>query len=97
LFFHVDSIVSGVVSVISLASTRKRAVESAIQALSFVVDQYGRDREATENVDGPTWDSVASILFNLRTLFKKDYVAAGKTAGGGIRGASGGFNVPGEH
>ena len=79
LFFHIDSVVSGALSLLSLASTRKRAVETAVQALSFVMDQYGRDREVKEGVDGLTWDSLASILHNLKSLHRRDYKPTGVT------------------
>ena len=37
------------------------------------MDQYGRDREVKEGVDGLTWDSLASILHNLKFLHRRDY------------------------
>ena len=73
LFFHVDSVVSGALSALSLGSTRRRAVETAIQAMSFVMDQYGRDRDVREASERPTWDSLSTILHNMKTLYKRDY------------------------
>ena len=76
LFFHVDSVVSGALSCLSLASTRRRALETSIQAMSFVMDQYGRDREIKDAVEGPIWDSLSTILHNMKTLYKRDYKRA---------------------
>lgn len=76
LFFHVDSVVSGALSCLSLASTRRRALETSIQAMSFVLDQYGRDREIKDAVEGPIWDSLSTILHNMKTLYKRDYKRA---------------------
>ena len=73
LFFHVDSVVSGALSALSLGSTRRRAVETAIQAMTFVMDQYGRDRDVREATERPTWDSLSTILHNMKTLYKRDY------------------------
>ena len=40
------------------------------------MDQYGRDREVKEGVDGLTWDSLGSILHNLKFLHRRDYKPA---------------------
>ena len=47
LFFHIDSVVSGALSLLSLASTRKRAVETAIQVLSYPSNIYFTDMNPT--------------------------------------------------
>ena len=83
LFFHVDSVVSGALSALSLGSTRRRAVETSIQAMSFVMDQYGRDREVREATERPTWDSLSTILHNMKTLYKRDYKKTTNNSNGG--------------
>lgn len=68
LFLLVDKIVSGAVSVLCIADSRKKAFDLAIHSMNFIVQQFGKD---TAEVDRKC-DNLNAILVNLRKVLKED-------------------------
>jgi hypothetical protein len=69
LFFLVDSVVSGYLSILCVAPKRKKAVEYAVMALTFVSQQFGKDFSPLED---RRCDNLTDILLNLKIEMKKD-------------------------
>lgn len=75
LFFLVDAIVGGAVSMLCVADTRKKAIGTAIHTLEFVSNQFGKD----STTDIRYYDNLTSILVNMKKLAKheeKQHIAA---------------------
>ena len=68
MFFLVDSVVGGAVSILCIGSTRRKAVELATFALSFVYQQFGKNKSD----EIKSWDNVAISLNALRKLLKQE-------------------------
>lgn len=47
MFFPIGSIQGGAISALSIESTRRQAIESAMRMLRFVIDHYGDDKEVS--------------------------------------------------
>lgn len=78
IFFLVDSIVGGVLSLVSIGNTRQKATQHAAHAVNFVTQQFGR-----EMVEGHRpWDNLSSILFRLQKSIKRDEKHAKQPLGG---------------
>lgn len=69
LFFLLDSVLSGVVSLLCVGTTRRKAMDSAIGALHFISQQFGKD--STPPAQRP-YESVMSIMRSLKLESKKD-------------------------
>lgn len=69
LFFLVDSLVGGGISILCMGKTRKKSIELAVQALSFVQKNYGLDMTS-----GTTskYENLTNILSGLKKAFKKE-------------------------
>lgn len=68
MFFLVDSVVGGAVSILCIGSTRRKAIELATFALSFVFQQFGKSKSD----DIKVWDNVIVSLKALRLLLKNE-------------------------
>jgi hypothetical protein len=68
MFFLIDSIVGGAVSILCIGSSRRKAIELAIFALSFIYQQYGKNKSD----EIKAWDNVAVSLNALRKLMKNE-------------------------
>lgn len=68
IFFVVDSIVGGAVSMICVANTRKKATAQMINALTFISQQFGKDHES----DQRRWDNLSTILTNMKKILRFD-------------------------
>ena len=73
LFFHIDSVVSGSLSILCVGSTRKRSLEITLNCLTFVVNQYGKDKEVPEGLDHQTYETLSSILYSVKMLYKREF------------------------
>lgn len=69
LFFMVDSLVGGTVSILCVGNSRRRALEHAINALNFVNQQFGKDPTPLEEI---SWFSLSGILHDLKIVLKKE-------------------------
>jgi hypothetical protein len=72
LFFLVDQIVGGTISVLCIGNSYKRALEIAMLAMNFVVDQFGKD--SVDNMK--SWDNVSKIQNQIRLLLKRRKIQA---------------------
>ena len=79
LFFLVDTIVGGAISFVCVAHSRFRALELAVQCLSFVTTQFGKERNQGHGV--ADCRNLCSILLFLRKAHK----AEEKRVGGLVR------------
>ena len=68
MFFLIDSVVGGAVSILCIGSTRRKAIELATFALSFVYQQFGKSKSD----DVKNWENVAISLNALRKLLKQE-------------------------
>jgi hypothetical protein len=67
LFFLVDSVMSGAMSMMVIANSRYRVFEEAVNNLTFVTQQFGKEASSTG-----LYDELTSTLINLRKKFKKE-------------------------
>ena len=73
LFFLVDSIVGGAISILCIGNSRFRAIEIAVQTLSFISKQFGKEDPA--DVDPlKSWESLTAILIKLKRVLKKEKI-----------------------
>lgn len=74
LFFLTDSIgSSGCVSFMSVATSRKRAIEKAMSVSLFLSQQFGKSGKASSSGGAeiaPLWDNVSSIHLRLKHYMK---------------------------
>lgn len=70
LFFLLDSIVSGSVSVLCIGTTRNKALEYMIGALNFIFQQFGKD-VVLEDDQRPA-ENLCYILRYLKLELKKE-------------------------
>lgn len=68
LFFVVDSVVGGIVSLLCIGSTRRKSIELAIHALTFVSQQFGKDHTK----DIKKCENLTFTLLNMRHALKFD-------------------------
>lgn len=68
LFFLVDTIVGGAISFMCVANSRFRALEQAVQCLSFVTMQFGKEKKQGHNVADAR--NLCSILMFMRRAYK---------------------------
>ncbi len=66
LFFLVDAIVSGAVSILCISTSRKKAMESALHTLEFIAQQFGKD--STKDIR--YYENLTSVVVNMRKLVK---------------------------
>jgi len=71
LFFLIDSIIGGRLSFMSVANSRFRALEQAINAITYIAQQFGKDGS------GRNVDDLSSILLGLKKAFKAEERMAG--------------------
>ena len=69
LFFLVDSLVGGAVSILCVGNTRKRAIEHAVNALNFINQQFGKDSTPIEE---RPWFNLSDILHDLKIVLRKE-------------------------
>jgi len=74
LFFLVDSVIGGRLSFISVANSRFRALEQAINAITYISQQFGKDGAGRNVTD------LASVLLGLKKAFKAEERMAGPLA-----------------
>jgi lipoprotein signal peptidase len=68
-YFHlIDSVIGGAVSMMTIASSRRRSLHLAIAALSFIIQQFGREHPDLTN----SWGQVTSILASLKSILKAE-------------------------
>lgn len=67
IFFLIDSIIGGRLSILVLASSRRKSIKLAIHSLNFIIQQYGKADFNEINA----WDQVTSILSKLKLLVDK--------------------------
>ena len=68
LFFLADSIVGGVISILCIGSTRAKALEMAAGVLSFISNNFGRDRLEAER----PWNDLTAIMLRIRAVLKRE-------------------------
>lgn len=68
LFFLIDAIVGGALSIYIIAGSRKRCLEIAVLATTVIAQQFGR-QEADER---RTWDKIVSIQMRLKHILKRE-------------------------
>ena len=71
LFFLVDGIMGGAISMMSIANSRLRALEQAVSAINFIIQQFGKGE------NGRNYDTLTSILLNLKKALKVEEKNAG--------------------
>ena len=67
LFFMLDSVMSGSLSMMIVANSRYRVMEEAVNNLTFIGQQFGKDA----NCNG-CYDQLTVVLNTLRKAFKKE-------------------------
>jgi sulfur transfer protein SufE len=66
LFFLVDSIVGGAISVLCIGMTRKKSLEIAVHTLSFIAREFGMDTTTS----ALRYENLTSMLLNLKKLLR---------------------------
>lgn len=66
LFFMVDSIVGGVLSLLCIGSTRKKSLEIVVHTLSFISREFGMDTTTS----ALRYENLTSMLINLKKLLR---------------------------
>ncbi len=74
LFFLSDSVLGGRISFASIANSRFRALEQAINAITYITQQFGKDGS------GRNYDTLSSLFLGLKKLFKAEEKMAGPLA-----------------
>ena len=69
LFFMVDSLVGGTVSILCVGNSRRRVLEYASNALNFVNQQFGKDTTPPEE---RPWFNLSGILHDIKIELKKE-------------------------
>ena len=67
LFFLSDSLLSGRLSFISVATSRFRALEQAINTITYITEQFGKLSQGIDYYDG-----LSSLLLNLKKIYKAE-------------------------
>eukprot|EP01034_Spumella_vulgaris_P021953 gene21953-28033_t len=68
LFFLLDAIVGGAVSILCIASSRRKTVELTLHTLSFISQQFGKDTTSGLR----KCENLTTILINLKKALKTD-------------------------
>jgi hypothetical protein len=68
LFFVVDSVVGGAVSILCIGATRKKATLQMINVLTFISQQFGKDSSS----DLRQCTNLTAILTNMKRICKID-------------------------
>merc|ERR1711939_61270 len=68
LFFLVDSIMGGAVSMIAIAENRVKAIDCAVHALTFISKNFGKE----EPLSSPPFTNLNVMLANMRYMLKKE-------------------------
>lgn len=68
LFFLVDSIMGGAVSMIAIAENRMKAIDCAVHALTFISKNFGKE----EPISSPPFTNLNGMLANMRYMLKKE-------------------------
>lgn len=68
LFFLIDSIVGGVISMLCVGDSRRASIEKMLNSLSFVGTSFGRDDEPGER----SFDNLTEVLKNIKKTFSQD-------------------------
>eukprot|EP01032_Pedospumella_encystans_P030027 gene30027-33888_t len=66
LFFMVDSVVGGMLSLLCIGSTRKKSLEIVIHTLSFIAREFGMDTTTS----ALRYENLTSMLINLKKLLR---------------------------
>eukprot|EP00607_Mallomonas_marina_P001301 CAMPEP_0182434300 /NCGR_PEP_ID=MMETSP1167-20130531/68962_1 /TAXON_ID=2988 /ORGANISM="Mallomonas Sp, Strain CCMP3275" /LENGTH=934 /DNA_ID=CAMNT_0024624007 /DNA_START=118 /DNA_END=2922 /DNA_ORIENTATION=- len=70
LFFLVDSIVGGVLSILCIGSTRKKTLEMMVDVLAFISSNFGKEKIDGESVR--SWNDLGLILARLRQTLRRE-------------------------
>jgi len=73
LFFLLDSVIGGAVSVLCIGNSRFRAIEIAVQTLTFISNQCGREHPSDLD-PRKKWESLTAVLIKLKRMLKKEKV-----------------------
>ncbi len=66
LFYLIDSIVGGAISILCIGSTRIKSIELAVHALTFLSREFGMD-----TVTNPArYENLTTMLINLKKFLK---------------------------
>ena len=68
LFFLLDTIVGGAVSMLCIGSSRRKSMELALHTLSFISQQFGKDSESGQR----SCENLTGMLINLKKVLKND-------------------------
>mmetsp|Transcript_17270 Transcript_17270/g.28993 ORF Transcript_17270/g.28993 Transcript_17270/m.28993 type:complete len:899 (+) Transcript_17270:37-2733(+) len=66
LFFLIDSIVGGAVSILCIGSTRKKSLEIAVHTLNFIAREFGMDSETNPL----RYEYLTTMLINMKKLLR---------------------------
>jgi hypothetical protein len=67
LFFLVDSTMGGTTSMLTVANSRYRVLEEAMNNLTFITQQFGKEANGTG-----LYNELSTTLISLRRMFKKE-------------------------
>lgn len=76
LFFLVDKVVGGALSLICIGASRLKSMDITLQAITFVLEQFGKDQSS--EVLYRKCDHLADIGMNLKKLQKQEKHSASK-------------------
>ena len=71
MFFFPDSIVSGVLSMLSIANSRYRVIEQAFNTVSAVIQQFGKEVTDTD------YTAMSNIYLALKKALKVEEIRSG--------------------
>ncbi len=66
LFFMVDSVVGGALSLLCIGSSRKKSLEIVVHTLSFIAREFGMDT----TTPAVRYENLTSMLINLKKLLR---------------------------
>lgn len=66
LFFMVDSIVGGALSILCIGNSRKKAIEIALHTLTFISREFGMDAETSTL----RYENLTTMVINLKKLLR---------------------------
>lgn len=66
LFFMLDSVVGGALSIMCIGSTRKKSIEVAVHTLSFISREFGMDTVTNPH----RAENLTSMLINMKKLLR---------------------------
>ena len=70
IFHLIDSIVGGGISMLFVASNRKKTIDLAIHTISWILSQFGKDKDSSN--EPLTYLDIQSVLLRLKKMAKRD-------------------------